>query len=96
MANNNASQASMVARIDRAMILLAYFIELDGDVHVPMYEKFEIELRDLKGKQDAKMRARQHLLSFTAWDQPQSGSIISPVCTSVASQCTGIPSWATE
>jgi hypothetical protein len=22
---------------------LAYFIELDGDVHVPMYEKFETE-----------------------------------------------------
>jgi len=29
-------------------------IELDGDVHVPMYEKFEAELEELKKKEDTK------------------------------------------
>jgi hypothetical protein len=34
----------MAERMERALLMLAYFIELDGDVHVPMYEKFEAEL----------------------------------------------------
>ena len=42
--------------------MLAYFIELDGDVHLPMYEKFEAELKELKTRQDAKSRAH-HLLA---------------------------------
>jgi hypothetical protein len=29
-----------VERLERALVLPAYFIELDGDVHLPMYEKF--------------------------------------------------------
>ena len=37
-----------VERLERALVLLAYFIELDGDVHLPMYEKFESELAELK------------------------------------------------
>jgi hypothetical protein len=39
-----------VERLERALVLLAYFIELDGDVHLPMYEKFETELAELKKK----------------------------------------------
>ena len=42
--------------------MLAHFIELDGDVHVPMYEKFEAELKELKARQDVKARAH-HLLA---------------------------------
>jgi hypothetical protein len=42
------NQTSLVERIERALLLLALFIELDGGVHVPMYEKFEAELEDLK------------------------------------------------
>lgn len=34
----------MIERIERALVLLAYFIELDGDIHVPMYQKFEAKL----------------------------------------------------
>jgi hypothetical protein len=45
--------------------VLAYFIEPDGDVHVPMYEKFEAELAELRKKQDTKARARNPLLSYT-------------------------------
>ncbi len=54
----------LVDRIERALVLLAYFIELDGDVHVPMYEKFEAELLQLKSKEDTKARARKLLLSY--------------------------------
>jgi hypothetical protein len=41
-------QIGQVERIERALVLLAYFIELDGDVHLPMYEKFEAELVNSK------------------------------------------------
>lgn len=36
-----------IERIERALAVLAYFIELDGEVHIPMYEKFEAELEAL-------------------------------------------------
>ena len=58
------AELPMIERIERALVLLAYFIELDGDVHVPMYEKFEAELEELKKKEDTKARARQRLLSY--------------------------------
>lgn len=53
---------SMIERVERALLMLAYLIELDGDVHVPMYEKFETELKELKGRQDVRARAH-HLLA---------------------------------
>jgi hypothetical protein len=55
----------MIERIERALVLLAYFIELDGDVHIPMYEKFEAELAELKHKEDTKARAQRLLLSYS-------------------------------
>ncbi|MGY3690569.1 hypothetical protein ACVIGA_000649 [Bradyrhizobium sp. USDA 3240] len=58
-------QPSLTERIERALILLAYFIELDGDVHLPMYEKFEAELRELKAREDTRTRARRRLLAYT-------------------------------
>jgi hypothetical protein len=58
-------QLPMIERMERALVVLAYFIELDGDVHVPMYEKFEAELRELKRKEDTKARARRLLLSYS-------------------------------
>jgi hypothetical protein len=51
-------------RLERALVLLAYFIELDGDVHLPMYEKFETELAELKTKEAIKNRARKRLESY--------------------------------
>jgi hypothetical protein len=47
------------------LVLLAYFIERDGDVHVPMYEKFEAELQELKAKEDTKARARKRLMAYS-------------------------------
>jgi hypothetical protein len=51
-------------RLERALVLLAYFIELDGDVHLPMYETFETELAELKTKEAIKNRARKRLESY--------------------------------
>ena len=53
-----------IQRLERALVLLAYFIELDGDVHLPMYEKFEAELAELKTKEATKYRARKRLESY--------------------------------
>jgi hypothetical protein len=39
-------------------------IELDGDVHVPMYEKFKAEREELKRREDTKACARQGLCSY--------------------------------
>jgi hypothetical protein len=64
MSKHEQEQLSTIERIERALVLLAYFIELDGDVHVPMYEKFEAELEDLKKKENTKARARKLLLSY--------------------------------
>jgi hypothetical protein len=38
-------QAHTMERLERALLLLAYFIELDGDMHVPMYENLEWRCR---------------------------------------------------
>src|SRR5262245_10643560 len=62
MSTQSSEHPSLIERIERAMVLLAYFIELDGEVHVPMFEKFEAELKDLKETEDVKARARRLLL----------------------------------
>lgn len=59
------SQPSTIERIERALVLLAYFIELDGDVHLPMFEKFETELAELKQKEGVKDRARRLLSAYS-------------------------------
>lgn len=53
-----------IERLERALVLLAYFIELDGDVHLPMYERFEAELAELRTKEALKYRARKRLESY--------------------------------
>jgi hypothetical protein len=42
------SKLPMTEHIERALVLLAYFIELHGDVHLPMTARFEAELEELK------------------------------------------------
>ncbi len=64
MSTQQQVRLSTTERIERALIVLAYFIEIDGDMHVPMYEKFEAELEELKKKEDTKARARKLLLSY--------------------------------
>lgn len=55
---------NLIARIERALVLLAWFIELDGDVYVPLYEQFERELLELKQREATKDRARRLLDSY--------------------------------
>jgi hypothetical protein len=55
---------TLIERIERALLLLAYFIEQDGDVHLLMYEQFERELAEPKGKEDTRARARRRLLAY--------------------------------
>ena len=59
-----AAALSLIQRIERALVLLAWFIELDGEVHVPMYEKFEAELTELKATEHAKARAGERLEAY--------------------------------
>ncbi len=61
MTTSPSAHPDIIMRIERAMLLLAYFIELDGDVHVPMYEKFEAELTKLNAAADVRARASQML-----------------------------------
>ncbi len=55
---------NLIERIERALVLLACFIELDGDVHLPMYEKFEAELEELRRKESTRERARRLLETY--------------------------------
>ena len=57
-----------IERLERALVLLAYFIELDGDVHLPMYERFEAELSELRTKEALKYRASERLKSYLSED----------------------------
>lgn len=54
-----------IERLERALLLLAYFIEQDGDVHLPLFEKFEAALLDLKHHQTTKERAHRLLSSYS-------------------------------
>lgn len=65
MLDQTQEQPSLIERTERALVLLAYFIELDGDIHLPLFEKFEGELQELKRKEGAKDRARRLLLAYS-------------------------------
>ncbi len=58
------SQLPLIERIERALLVLAYLIELDGDIHVQMYEKFEAELAELRATAAVKSRASQRLAAY--------------------------------
>lgn len=64
MLEKSQNQPDLIERIERALLLLAYLIELDGDVHLPMYAKFEAELEELKRAQDTRERARARLAGY--------------------------------
>jgi len=65
MTTPHDTELSLVERIERALVLLAYFIELDGDVHLPLFEKYEAALEELKRQEGARGRARRLLLSYS-------------------------------
>ncbi|WP_202801739.1 hypothetical protein [Rhodovulum sp. PH10] len=65
MQTQEPQQKSLIERMEGALLLLACFIEIDGHVHVPMYEKFEAELDELRRKEDVKERARRLLAAYS-------------------------------
>jgi hypothetical protein len=64
-AMSSTSDILLIERIERVLILLAYFIQLDGDAHVAMHEKFESELDELRRREGTKERARRLLASYS-------------------------------
>jgi hypothetical protein len=61
----DAPWPSLIERIERALVLLAYFIELDGDIHVALYERVETELHALRQRESTKERARRLLADYS-------------------------------
>ncbi len=64
MSELQQSLPSLIQRIQRALLLLAYFMELDGDVHLVLYERLEKELEALQQRESARERARQLLAAY--------------------------------
>ena len=50
-----------VERIERALLVLAYIMELDGAVYVPLYDRLEQDLEALRRTENTMERARQRL-----------------------------------
>ena len=65
LSNPTTDQLSHLQRVERALVLLAYFIEIDGDVHIALYERFETELRELQRNEGTRERARRLLTDYT-------------------------------
>jgi hypothetical protein len=72
--------------VECTLVLLAYFIELDGDAHLSMFEKFEAELAELRRKEGVKERAR-HLLSAYSRD----GGVKAIDCMNLSLSSSGGP-----
>ncbi len=58
-------QPVTVERVERAMVLLAYMMELDGPVHMPAYERLEQDHQRLMNRETVRDRARKLIASHT-------------------------------
>jgi hypothetical protein len=64
MTPGNEHSIESIHRIERALVLLAYNVELNGDVVLPLYEKLEREYEAMKSRYDTRERARRLLASY--------------------------------
>ena len=64
--NSANSDLPLLHRVERALVLLAYLIELDGDSQVALFERVERELHELRSREGTKDRARQLLRDYSA------------------------------
>lgn len=53
-----------VERLECALAVSAYLMELDGPVHAPLFEKLERELASLRARDDTAARAKRLLESY--------------------------------
>ena len=65
MSDAPQEQLPLIERIERAMVVLALIIERDGDVYLPLFEKFESELEALRKQQATRERARALLKAYS-------------------------------
>lgn len=54
-------QLMTIERLERALLIVARCIELDGPVHMPAYERLEQKLEAMKRSSGAMDRARERL-----------------------------------
>ncbi len=54
-----------LARAERALLMLACLVERDGDDYLPLYEKLEAHLLELRSREGAKDRARRLLDAYS-------------------------------
>lgn len=59
------AEPTLHERVERALLLLAYLIQVDGDVHVALYERIETELHSLERNEGVKERARRLLSDYS-------------------------------
>jgi hypothetical protein len=64
------SEPITVERLERALALCAYLVELDGPIMVPMFERIERDLAALRTQQDATERAKKLLMSLASASPP--------------------------
>ena len=62
---NVTAEPSLSERLERALLLLAWLIEIDGDIHVALFERVETELRESQRKDGVKERARRLLADYS-------------------------------
>lgn len=55
-----------VDRIERALVLTAHIVGLDGEVYLPIFNRLEEELQAARRQQDAMSRARGVIEGYTS------------------------------
>jgi hypothetical protein len=65
MTTTETHNPPLIERVERALVLVAYLIEVDGDAYVATYARLEAELEVLRGREDTKDRARRLLASYS-------------------------------
>ncbi len=66
-----------VERVEWALAMVAYMMELDGPVYAPLYENLERALEELRRQEDTVARAKR--LLETCGGQPPLAAIAPPV-----------------
>lgn len=54
----------LIVRVERALLVLAYLIERDGDVYLPIFERLERDLAVLKAQEGTRNRAQALLDAY--------------------------------
>jgi hypothetical protein len=60
-----AHEPVTIERIERALVLCARLVELDGPLVIPLFERLERDLAEARAEQDAVARAKALLAGLT-------------------------------